>query len=270
MAAGAWPGPHNAGAGPVTPRTAWQVDLPGLADYASTWDLQRQLVAARQRGEIPDVLLLLEHPPVITCGRATRPEHLPVPREALRRMGFGVFDVERGGSVTYHGPGQLVGYPIVDLRAYGENVVGFVRMLEETVIRTLQGYGIPAARRPGFPGVWVGEEKIAAIGVAVKRRVTMHGFALNVNTDLEHFRVINPCGIGYTPTSLEKLLQRPVPLEEVRGRYARAFEEVFGVTLRQVPWEDLVLARGGGDVPGDGVRERLPGAARESGRRTRP
>lgn len=183
---------------------------------------------------MPDVLLLVEHPPVVTCGRATRPEHLLTPRETLQRLGFGVFDVERGGSVTYHGPGQLVGYPIVDLRAYGENVVGYVRMLEESVIRTLASYGVAAGRRPGFPGVWVGDEKIAAVGVAVKRRVTLHGFALNVSTDLDAFRVINPCGIGYTPTSLERLLGRGVALEEVRDRYARSFEEVFRVRLESV------------------------------------
>ncbi len=217
------------------PRTAWRVDVPGLADYASVWALQRDLVWRRQRGEVPDVLLLVEHPPVVTCGRATKPEHLLVPRDTLRRLGFEVFDVERGGSVTYHGPGQLVGYPIVDLRAYDENVVGYVRMLEESLIRTLRGYGVQAVRRAGFTGVWVGEEKVAAIGVAVKRRVTMHGFALNVHPDLDHFRVINPCGIGYTPTSLHKLLGRHVPVSEVREAYAGRFEEVFGVALEPVP-----------------------------------
>ncbi|MCS7173631.1 MAG: lipoyl(octanoyl) transferase LipB [Armatimonadetes bacterium] len=220
-------------------RVVWRIDLPGIADYAFTWALQRELVRLRQQGEIPDVLLLLEHLPVITCGRATRPEHLLTPRKTLERMGFRVFEVERGGSVTYHGPGQLVGYPIVDLRTYGENVVGYVRMLEESVIRALQGFGIQAARRPGFPGVWVGEEKIAAVGVAVKRRVTMHGFALNVNTDLDRFRVINPCGIGYVPTSMEKVLGRAVPLDEVRDVYARSFEEVFRVSLEPVPGDRL-------------------------------
>jgi lipoic acid synthetase len=216
-------------------RIVWRVDLPGLADYGPTWELQRELVSHRQRGEVPDVLLLLEHPPVITCGRATKPEHLRTPRETLLQMGWGVFDVERGGSVTYHGPGQLVGYPILDLRRYGEDIVGYVRMLEESVIRALRPYGIEAERRPGFPGVWVGEEKIAAVGVAVKRRVTMHGFALNVNTDLDPFRAINPCGIGFPPTSMEKILGHPVPLHEVRDAYARSFEEVFGVILERVP-----------------------------------
>ncbi|MCS7234802.1 MAG: lipoyl(octanoyl) transferase LipB [Armatimonadota bacterium] len=229
-------------------RRAWRVDMPGRSDYEATWALQRQLVSLRQRGEIPDVLLLVEHPPVVTCGRATKPEHLPVPREVLRRMGFGVFDVERGGSVTYHGPGQLVGYPILDLRAYGENVVGYVRMLEESVIRTLGGYGIQAGRRPGFPGVWVGTEKIAAVGVAVKRRVTLHGFALNVTTNLDHFRFINPCGIAYTPTSMERVLGRPVPLEDVRDAYAAAFEEVFRVRLEPVR-VDRVRAAAVAEVP---------------------
>ena len=220
-------------------RTAWRVDLPGLAPYGATWQLQRELVAYRQQGRTPDVLLLVEHAPVITCGRATRPEHLRTPREALQRMGFEVHDVERGGSVTYHGPGQLVGYPIVDLRAYGENVVGYVRLLEESVIRTLRAFGVVGSRRPGFPGVWVGWEKVAAVGVAVKRRVTLHGFALNVNTELAAFRVINPCGIDYTPTSLQRILGRTVPLDEVREAYAAAFEEVFGLRLVRVALDQL-------------------------------
>ncbi|MDR5696983.1 MAG: lipoyl(octanoyl) transferase LipB [Armatimonadota bacterium] len=223
-------------------RSVWRLDLPGTADYRETWDLQRRLVMARQRGEVPDVLLLVEHPPVITCGRATRPEHLPVPRETLRRQGFQVFDVERGGSVTYHGPGQLVGYPIVDLRAYDENVVGYVRMLERTIVQCLAAFGIEGATRPGFTGVWVGQKKIAAIGVAVKRRVTMHGFALNVNTNLAHFDVINPCGIAYVPTSMERLLGFPQDLGIVRDAYGRAFEDVFQVALCATALEELPSA----------------------------
>jgi lipoate-protein ligase B len=223
-------------------RSVWRLDLPGLADYRETWDLQRRLVAARQRDEIPDILLLLEHPPVITCGRATRPEHLPVPRQMLEQQGFQVFDIERGGSVTYHGPGQLVGYPIVDLHAYDENIVGYVRMLERSIVRLLAAFGIEAATRPGFTGVWVGGEKIAAIGVAVKRRVTMHGFALNVNTDLAHFQVINPCGIGYVPTSMERLLAARQELPAVQDAYASAFADVFGVRLERTAPSCLMAA----------------------------
>jgi lipoate-protein ligase B len=215
-------------------RSGWRLDLPGLADYGETWDLQRRLVAARQRDEIPDVLVLLEHPPVITCGRATRSEHLPVPREMLEQQGFQVFDIERGGSVTYHGPGQLVGYPIVDLRAYDENIVGYVRMLERSIVRCLAAFGIAASARPGVAGVWVGEEKIAAIGVAVKRRVTMHGFALNVNTNLAHFQVINPCGIDYVPTSMERLLGAQPEFPAVQDAYASAFADMFGVSLERI------------------------------------
>jgi lipoate-protein ligase B len=218
------------------------LDLPGLAEYRETWDLQRQLVAARQRDEIPDVLLTLEHPPVITCGRATRPEHVPVPREMLERHGFQVFEIERGGSVTYHGPGQLVGYPIIDLRAYDENVVGYVRMLERSIVGCLATFGIDASRRPGFTGVWVGEEKIAAIGVAVKRRVTMHGFALNVNTHLAHFQVINPCGIEYVPTSMERLLGAQQEFPAVQDAYASAFADVFGVSLERIAPDGLLEA----------------------------
>lgn len=226
----------------MMPRSVRRVDIPGLAGYRETWDLQRRLVAGRQRDEIPDVLLLLEHPPVITCGRATRPEHLPVPRDTLRWQGFEVFDIERGGSVTYHGPGQLVGYPIVDLRAYDENIVGYVRMLERSIVRCLAAFSIDGATRSGFTGVWVGEEKIAAIGVAVKRRVTMHGFALNVNTNLAHFQVINPCGIDYVPTSMERLLGAQQEFPAVQEAYASAFADVFGLSLERVALDRLAEA----------------------------
>ncbi|MDQ7844641.1 MAG: lipoyl(octanoyl) transferase LipB, partial [Armatimonadota bacterium] len=169
-------------------RTGWLLDLDrGLTPYAEAWALQKLLVAARQRGAISDGLILLEHEPVFTIGRSTKAEHLLFPREALRAQGFGVYEIERGGSITYHGPSQLVGYPILDLRGYGEDIVGFMRSLEETLLRTLADFGIAAGRLPGYPGVWVGGEKIASVGVAVKRRVTMHGFALNVDPDLGHF-----------------------------------------------------------------------------------
>ena len=147
--------------------------------------------------------------------------------------------------MTYHGPGQLVGYPILDLRAYNEDVVKYVRSLEETILRTLQDFGLAAQRLRGFPGVWAGHEKIAAVGVAVKRKVTMHGFALNVGPDLAPFDYINPCGIGRPVTSMARLLGRPLPVDEVRPAYARRFAEVFDLTLGAVAREDLLRAASG-------------------------
>ncbi|MDR7402536.1 MAG: lipoyl(octanoyl) transferase LipB [Armatimonadota bacterium] len=221
----------------MAPRRPWLLDLPGRTPYAEAWALQKRLVAARQQDRIGDGLILLEHPPVITMGRSARAEHLLVPREILLRQGFEVYAVERGGSVTYHGPGQLVGYPILHLTTF--DVVGFVRALEETLIRTLRGYGIDAARLAGYPGVWVGDAKIAAVGVAVKRKVTMHGFALNVDPDLSRFAVINPCGLGRPVTSMARLLGRPCAVDEVRPAYRRAFCEVFALDLEPVTADDL-------------------------------
>ncbi|HLA23914.1 MAG TPA: lipoyl(octanoyl) transferase LipB, partial [bacterium] len=167
------------------PRSGWLLNLIGrITPYAQAWDLQNVLVAARRDERIGDGLILLEHEPVFTIGRSTKADHLLFPRDHLLAEGFGVYDIERGGSITYHGPRQLVGYPILDLRAYGEDIVGYMRRLEESVLRTLHAFDIDAVRRPGFPGMWVGEEKIGAVGVAVKRKVTMHGFALNVDPDL--------------------------------------------------------------------------------------
>lgn len=213
-------------------RSAWLLDLAeGLTPYADAWALQGRLVAARQSGQISDGLILLEHEPVFTIGRSTRGDHLLFPREHLARLGFGVYDIERGGSITYHGPGQLVGYPILDLRGYREDIVKYMRSLEESLIRTLADFGIAADRVRGYPGVWVSEEKIGAVGVAVKRKVTMHGFALNVDPALEHFTYINPCGLGRPVTSMRGVLGRPVDLGAVRAAYARRFAETFELTL---------------------------------------
>jgi len=218
----------------------WLWDLRGgLTLYADAWGWQRALVAARQRNELRDGLILLEHEPVFTFGRSSRADHLLVPSELLRANGFGVYDIERGGSVTYHGPGQLVGYPIVDLRAYDEDVVKYMRSLEETILRTLADLGISAQRLRGFPGVWVGDQKIAAVGVAVKRKVTMHGFALNVDPQLAHFSYINPCGLGRPVTSVAQVLGHAVPVDEVRSRYVRHFTNVFDLTLEAVSRMDL-------------------------------
>ena len=233
----------------IMSRTGWLWDLRGgLTPYVDAWGWQRALVAARQQNELLDGLILLEHEPVFTFGRSSRADHLLVSSEVLRANGFGVYEIERGGSVTYHGPGQLVGYPIVDLRAYDEDVVKYMRSLEETILRTLADFGISAQRSRGFPGVWVGSQKIAAVGVAVKRKVTMHGFALNVDPQLAHFSHINPCGLGRPVTSVAQVLGHAVPLDDVRSCYVRHFTDVFDLALEAVsrtdlePWVSLLPA----------------------------
>jgi len=174
----------------------------GLLDYEAALALQRQLVEQRKRGEIPDQLLLLEHPHVITRGRNARAEHLLARPEILARAGIGVYPTDRGGDVTYHGPGQVVGYPILDLRAWRRDVVAYVRSLEQVLIDALAQFSIRAGRLEGCTGVWVEDRKIAAIGVHISRWITSHGFALNVDTDLDYFRYIVPCGLTRPVTSM--------------------------------------------------------------------
>jgi lipoate-protein ligase B len=207
------------------------VTLEGLTPFADAWALQRRLVAARQQAAIPDVVLLLQHLPVVTLGRSGDRGHLLLSPEVLRQRGVEVYQIERGGGATYHGPGQLVAYPILDLRAMDEDVVRFMRALEESVIRTVADFGIVAGRLRGFPGVWAGEAKLAAVGVAVKRRVTMHGVALNVTTDLEPFTWINPCGLNRPVTSMARLLGREVSFAAVADAYARRFAEVYALAF---------------------------------------
>ncbi len=222
-------------------REGWLLNFTdSVTPYADAWELQQALVAARQRGEVADGLILLEHEPVFTIGRSTRGEHLLFPRDHLARLGFGIYDVERGGSITYHGPGQLVGYPILDLRAYQEDIVKYMRSLEESLMRTLADFGIPAARARGYPGAWVGDEKIAAVGVAIKRKVTMHGFALNVMPELDHFTYINPCGLGRPVTSMTRVLGRAVDPTTVRTVYMNRFSEIFNLTLTPSSRETLL------------------------------
>lgn len=207
--------------------------------YGDAWALQRALLRDRQEERIPDVLLLVEHPPVITVGRAGKKTHILVPEDLLRRSGIELYEIERGGDVTYHGPGQLVGYPILGLQRLGEDVVRYVRLLETTLIAALQPFGIAADRLRGYPGVWVQGAKIAAIGVAVKRKVTMHGFALNVDPSLAHFDLINPCGLGKPVTSMARLLGRPVSLEEIRPVIFQTFGAQFGLALEPMTVQDL-------------------------------
>jgi lipoyl(octanoyl) transferase len=204
----------------------------GQVPYACGLELQEHLVAERQANRIPDTLLLLEHAPVFTLGRNARQEHLLLGEADLRARGFDVFECGRGGDVTYHGPGQVVGYPILDLSPDRRDVHRYVRDLEEVMIRTCGDYGVRAERVAGLTGAWVGQAKIGAIGVRLSRWVTSHGFALNVGTDLAPFGLIVPCGIRERGvTSLERLLGRPVPLEEVGSGLAGHLAAVFGRAL---------------------------------------
>jgi lipoyl(octanoyl) transferase len=193
----------------------------GRVPYAEGLELQASLVRQRQAGEIPDTLLLLEHDPVFTIGRNGKVDNVLVSEDALKAQGFDVFETGRGGDVTYHGPGQVVGYPIVDLSPDRRDVHRYVRDLEEVMIRTCAAWGLAGSRVEGRTGCWIGDAKIGAIGVRISRWVTSHGFALNVNTDLSAFRLIVPCGISDRGvTSLERLLGRTVPLDEVMDRLA--------------------------------------------------
>lgn len=201
----------------------------GRLPYAQGLELQARLVAERQAGRVGDQLLLLEHDPVFTLGRNARADNVLLPADELRRRGYAVFETGRGGDVTYHGPGQLVGYPILELPPGRRDVHRYVRDLEEVMIRTCSGYGITARRIAGLTGAWVGEGKVGAIGVRISRWVTSHGFALNVSTDLAAFDLIVPCGIrGRGVTSLERLLGRGVPMTEVMDSLTSHFGAVFG------------------------------------------
>lgn len=207
-----------------------QIRRLGRVAYGDALDLQKRLVEQRKAGEIPDQLLLLEHPPVITLGVKTRDDrsHVVATPEALDHEGVEVFVSGRGGDVTYHGPGQLVGYPILDLRPDRCDVHRYVRDLEEVLIRAVAGFDIVSHRLPGLTGTWVGDEKLAAIGVRIARWVTSHGFALNVSTNLEHFGLILPCGIADKGvTSLDKLSGRSMAMNDVENAVVEAFSLVF-------------------------------------------
>jgi lipoyl(octanoyl) transferase len=205
----------------------------GRMDYLAAWERQRALARQRSSGAIGDMLMLVEHPHTYTLGRATKDGHLLISRAELERQGIALVESDRGGDITYHGPGQIVGYPILKLSQYGGDVLRYLRMLEETIIVTLASYGIAGGRIAGLTGVWVGEEKITAIGVKLSASgVTQHGFALNVATDLRYFQQIIPCGIADKGvTSLERVLGGAPPRAEVERRVVAAFGEVFSVRM---------------------------------------
>jgi lipoyl(octanoyl) transferase len=217
----------SAGARPL------HVERPGIVAYADGLELQKQLVERRRAGEIPDTLVLLEHPHVITLGTSAHRENILIDDAEGQLLGIDVFDTGRGGDVTYHGPGQLVGYPILDLKPDRCDLHRYVRDLEEVLIRALASFGIDAGRKEGLTGAWVGDEKIAAIGVRVSSGwITSHGFALNVATDLSYFGSIVPCGITqYGVTSLGRLGGGAPAMTAVEDAVVHAFCDIFGRQL---------------------------------------
>lgn len=224
-------------------QTVWLVNL-DTVPYADALALQHRIVQARKRGALNDVLILLEHPPVFTLGRNARESNVLASRETLRQNGIEFFRVERGGDVTYHGPGQLVGYPILDLHHFRLDVGWFVRSMEETLIRALGDFGIRGKRIEKLIGVWLdtpgGEAKIVQIGARIEQWITYHGFALNVDPNLAHFDLIVPCGIrDKAVTSIARVLNEPIAMRAARARVAARFAEVFGVKMGEVGQPEL-------------------------------
>ncbi|MFQ6019294.1 MAG: lipoyl(octanoyl) transferase LipB [Dehalococcoidia bacterium] len=205
----------------------------GRLDYEEAWCQQRRQVEARVEGRISDTLLLVEHPPVYTCGRRGADGQFLADPGQLQALGARVCEVDRGGGLTFHGPGQIVAYPILDLQAWRPDLHAYLRALEEVILRTLADYGVAGQRCPGLTGVWVRRDKVAAIGVKVSRWVSCHGFALNVNVDLDWFRHIVPCGVSDRGvTSMQGLLGRELGLERVSEAIVRHFGDVFGRRMR--------------------------------------
>jgi lipoyl(octanoyl) transferase len=212
----------------------------GRLGWAQAFEVQQQRVGRRKAGEIPDQFLIVEHPHVVTLGRNGHEENLLASREVLLRTGIEMHHTDRGGDVTYHGPGQIVGYPILDLRDWKRDVGAYVRAIEQMLINTLADFGIAAGREAGMTGVWTGGAKIAAIGVHLSRWVTSHGFALNVTTDLQYFSYIVPCGLTKPVTSMQQLGVE-APRQDVIDRLRRHFEEIFGFKAAGRPEPALQL-----------------------------
>jgi lipoate-protein ligase B len=214
----------------------------GVVPYGEALLLQRRLQQLRREGRVPDLLLALQHPPVITVGRLGKPEHILAPPRVLAKLGVEVHWVERGGDVTYHGPGQLILYPIFDLREHGRDLRRFIASLEEVMLRVARAFGVEAHRHPGFPGIWLGLKKLGSVGVHVRGWVTMHGLALNVDLKPNLFPLIVPCGLhGVEAASLAEVASQPVSLEEAHRLAREAFSQVVGVEL--VPLDAEVLSK---------------------------
>jgi lipoate-protein ligase B len=207
---------------------------PGIVPYEVALKLQQRLMQARAEGKVGDVLLLLQHPPVLTMGRFRGGEDIIVPPETLARDGIAVFHTNRGGGITCHGPGQLVGYPILDLKENGLGVREYIRKLETTIVKLLLALGIQGHRVAEYPGVWVGEKKICSIGIHVSHHITTHGFALNVSNELRYFQYVRPCGLpGEVMTSVTELLGHVVGMEAIIETLLPSFSEIFGLSCEQ-------------------------------------
>jgi len=211
----------------------------GRADYGETLDLQRTLHARRCAEGIADLLISVEHNPVFTIGRSGSRDNVLVPEDVLQEQGIEVFDVERGGDITYHGPGQLVVYPIIDLRGFGKDIHRFVWSLEEAIIQTLKRMHIDGERRDGFPGVWVEERKIASVGVYVKNWVTYHGLAFNVDVNQDHFRMIRPCGLSIQIVSVNDCCECAIALPDVQTMLIRDLGILLERDVVEIEREEL-------------------------------
>ena len=220
-------------------KTLSVVDL-SLRRYQQVWEFQRHLQGLRKKDEILDTLILVEHYPVYTIGKNGSDTNIVAGEDFLKSKGIEVVQVDRGGDVTYHGPGQLVGYPIFDLNRHETSISWYMRSLEEVFIQVLSPWSIKGGRSEGYPGVWVGEEKVVALGVRISRWVTMHGFALNVNTNLDHFSGIIPCGINDRGvTSLEKLLGHGLDMEKIKNIIIKSFQDVFAFSEFKMDKESI-------------------------------
>jgi len=225
-----------------SPRSRCNFVQLGRMSYEDALELQWDIAEARRDNRIEDTLLLLEHPPVITIGRSGNSKNILASRETLEREGIRLYTVDRGGDVTYHGPGQLIGYPIINLANHGKDIHSYVYRIEESIIGLLKReYTVETEIVQGHVGVWYRTEKIAAIGVTVRSWITTHGFALNVDPDMNHFAMIHPCGIrDKGVTSLSKILDRKVTIDEVAKKYPKYFGETFGVEMNEITLEELM------------------------------
>jgi len=219
-------------------RTAWHLPL-GRVAYGEALGVQEGVHQLRVAGRIPDTVITVEHDPVITIGRRGSSDNVLAPSEVLKREGIHVIHVDRGGDATYHGPGQLVAYPIVDLREYGRDIKAYVERLEHTAIRTLACYKLAAKQRVGFPGIWVGDWKVGSIGIAVRRWVSRHGVALNLAVRSDHFRLINPCGLGVEVTSLADHVEEPPSMDVFVSTFVSNMADVFDWSIERVTLADV-------------------------------